>query len=151
MVDVDWTPEGDDLGEGIYPVEVDKAELRHAGSTGNKMVSIALVTGPNREYVCHDNIMIEGKGRGMGQKKLKAYGYAEGEPVSLEGFKGRRAFAAIHFREWQGKRRRNVDADAKGSMCGYWPADNPPPGFAALPSREAAPAATEDPFGDTPF
>lgn len=103
---------------GVYLAEVDKVEMETSDS-GNQMLIVQLRDAKSRAMICQDNIMLEGRGRGIGMAKLIQLGVAKGttsfEPLSLT---GRRVRIAVHHEEWNGKPRASVDIGADGFKCG---------------------------------
>ena len=117
------------LPEGVYLAEIASAESRQS-QAGDAMVNIALSEVGSRRHICYDNLMMNGRGAGIGVKKALSLGIAErykeeGEKrvrVSPpEHWKGHRAVVTVIMGEYKGKKRLEVDFGADG--FGYAPED----------------------------
>ena len=130
---VDWSPEpSGEFGPGIHLGRVAKCELRKSEKTGSRYFNVQFVAddplGGEESTLCFDVIMLEGRGRSIGQGKLKALGFEEGEAIeSSQDLIGRRAWLACARETYNGKERLKVDISADGSLCGYFFEDQPPP------------------------
>ena len=148
---VSGAPDKVNRNEGIYFVQVDGAEGR-TSQNGNAMISMKLISVDDYKFVVYDRIMLQGKegALSMTKAKLKALGFdlSKGtlEPEQLIGL---RAYVAIHLGKPndKGEQYMEVNIRAKGSKCGYWSEDEPPPsrqgnatdGFAAMPNEGETP------------
>ena len=128
------TPQ-DRLKPGWYNVEVGQVDDKIA-KTGVPMLTLGLVIidgeHEGREVNYADNIMLGGKGAGIGKKKLKAFGIdiSGGEEFDPATLRGRRAQAYLHYEEYKGQDNLRVKLNA--GSCGYSPlATNE--GFEAIP------------------
>ncbi len=119
--------EGGMAAEGSYLAEVQHAEKRRSGA-GDEMVNLAIVDAHTKKFLCYDNVMLEGKGAGIGAAKALSLGVAErteidGEKVvSIEdvySWKGARFVVTLTTGEWKGKKRMEADFGAEG--FGYAP------------------------------
>lgn len=130
MARIDWSPDTSGLPvPGIYPAEVHSVEEKKSKKPPySTYLKVKLVSIETRDTLCYDMIMLEGKGRGMGQRKLRVLGVDETtqeiDPASLV---GRRAFVAIIHEPYGDRLQAKVDGYAETSICGYWPYDGPPP------------------------
>jgi hypothetical protein len=151
MAQVDWSdPNETDLKSGIYLAQVEKAEEKPS-SKGDPMFKVTLKAVAFRTTLCDDFIMLGGKGRGMGQAKLKALGFGpDVKEIHASELVGQRVYARVAFQEYDDKRtgtkRRSLKVvNVEGSYCGYWPESEKPEGV--LEPDPAAQAADEsDPF-----
>lgn len=134
--------EGGLAAEGWHLIRVSNCE-RKTSQKGDAMYSIALER-PTGEFIGYDNIMLEGKGNGMGFQKLYALGGAEdlGDSVRYDDpdeLVGRQAYVYIRHGEYQGKTKCEVDIQM--GSCGYLPENKPPRDMA---SSGSAPADLDD-------
>lgn len=137
---------------GWYLAEV-TAATRKTSRAGDAMYNLELCT-PGGDWLCYDNIMLEGKGNGIGFRRLFALGAARDQGDSVEYAEahqlvGKRAYVYLKHGEWEGKKRAEVDVSQ--GRAGYLPPNEPPdeqPG--AVDSREDAdefePEADDIPF-----
>jgi len=158
MARVDWTPEPEnDFKPGAYLVEVLDAQEKRSSSSGALMFSIRLgAVDFESRTLCFDNLMLEGKGRGMGTKKLQAFGIQEGaEEVLASQLEGKRAYVFVVEDEYKGKKSLKP-ALKKGTHCGYW-LESDRDSVEKLHQNIPANAGEENPFlsaaedDDTPF
>ena len=89
-------------------------------------------------FLCYDTVMLEGKGLGIGLKKLQQLGVARKDEErgkwtvdDIEEWTGRSVCLTIHHEEFNGKTRAKVDFQAEGfgyrAMNGNGPPPIPPP------------------------
>lgn len=159
MAKINWTPEEGSASKmmpGRYLAEVGtKAEVRMSKKTEHPYFNVPfLAVDFGNAFLCYDVIMLDGKGRGMGQKKLEALGFDKGVPsIESSDLIGRRVYVEVTEDEWNGKIRLQVDAGSS-PYCGYWP-ESENPGEVREPSDSAAINMGLDidtnPDDDTPF
>lgn len=148
--------------EGWHLVRINRCDQKRS-KDGELMYNWSMVDSKTREFIGYDVIMLEGKGNGIGIKKLLAIGLAEdhgdgydyAEPSQCDGTE---AWAYIYHDTYSGKKSCKVDISF-GSM-GYQHKSSPPiqgvPGTAKpQEQRNAAPGyggpATAEDDGDIPF
>ena len=144
--------------EGRYEVEIIEAEAKRSKKVPHDpMLTIVVkVLGQSYEYtdretgqieqrpvVVYDNLMMAGRGAGMGAAKSKAFGreLVKGTPVEEHDYIGLRAMAYLKHETYQGKTRLKVDS-YQGEYCGYDPVGTPSP---------ASTKAEDTDFDDIPF
>lgn len=122
-VDTNETDNPASAGEpGIYPILIRSCKEKHAKSSGEPMFSIEIENEQTHEKLCYANIMLGGKGFGMGKAALKALlGDFKGD-LHASHLVGKRAWAALKLDEYQGKVRLQIDG--RQGRAGYYPWDS---------------------------
>ena len=126
MVNIDMTKPTRELpAPGTYFCIIKKATQKQSRS-GDQMFDIEIHDTTTDVKLCHDNIMLEGRGWFSGRNKLLAFGFAEsfsGEVFSGD-LEGRMAYVAITHEIYDGKTVARVNG--KDGSSGYWPHGSPP-------------------------
>ena len=148
MPQIDWSEEerGPKLKPGTYKARVARAEEGMTkGDPPKEKIDVVLEADDFKNaFLCYDTLVLTGKGRGLGQSKLKALGFKEDRSsVEAADLLGRRVYVKVHEEEWpanSGKKRLKVESllydDEFGA--GYAPESLPPadvctPGPADIP------------------
>ena len=135
MVYVDTTQPDRELRPGVDLWRVIACEEKTSRS-GDAMLNLKLAREEDQGDHVYDVVMLEGKGRGIGIQKLRAFlpdGFkGELDPVSLI---GARVWADMSIEEYQGKQSLKVDIGGL-KHAGYQRADDPPDGRDAPPKDE---------------
>jgi len=128
MVEIDWTdpPAKSDMKPGLYKVRIASCELSKS-TKGSLMFALGLDSVEHNTELCRDWIMLEGKGRGIGIRKLRGLGFGEGdvEPGQLVG----KEFWVYTFKERYtnsdgiSMTSLKVDIDQNRETCGYFTSD----------------------------
>ena len=134
--DLDAVNDAPDTGgaipPGIYLVEVANAEVK-TSQAGNEYVSLRLAVvnenGSAGRTAAYDNLIFTGNpgALGMTKKKLACLGVeAKGkadQQAFIDMLLGRRVYIQTKLKEngWS-----EVDINAKGAKCGYWPENEGP-------------------------
>lgn len=107
-VDMNAPVEGD-VPEGTYLAEVKSAKEKTANS-GNAMIAIEF-RGVEETFSVYDNIMLMGKGWGLGRAKLVGLGVGSdfSGDLDLADLIGRRVYLHLAEEEYQGRKRLKVD------------------------------------------
>lgn len=135
--------------EAVYRAKVSSAK-EMTSSNGNGMFVLTLVDDDRRDApLCEDLVMLDGKGWAIGKEKLIALGLLSGDQeidiLPLD-FIGRVVFVAIKHtpEKWIGRDgdekmavKAKVDATTTTPWGGYWPENDPPPGY--VPPSDDAP------------
>lgn len=131
MVDVDWSdPVEEGKQPGIYLAEVKSVDSATSRKGDAMLVVEFLAVGfsGSEKDLCRDWIMLAGKGRGMGQKKLVGLGVERGATDwALTDLIGRRAWVEVEWRGWenqQGEKQKALGVAPttdNGCQMGYWP------------------------------
>lgn len=143
MAKVDWSETLPTAEPGFYLAEVRKCDEK-TSSGGDPYFNVELhdsdVNAENG-LLCWDNIMLAGKGRGLGQAKLKALGFSDkNADIDPPALVGRRAWIKLYHEIRENKTRIRVDSHFTPEFsCGYWPEASPPEG------------AKDAPVDDIPF
>lgn len=146
------------LPPGIYHAEVKKAEETRSKNSGDGMFILTLVSlDHGKKQLTKDYVMVEGKARGMGTRKLLALGL----PMKDESFfldasqiTGRRAYVNVveeEFTNDKGITRKTLKVQGvkdDGSSFGYWPDDAPPAAYTEKDEDDVGDPLSAD---DTPF
>ena len=107
---------------GKYLVEIKDAEKKDASRSGDGMVTIRakIVGGDHAGYSIFDNLMMTGRGAGIGASKAKAFGVTlkKGRTVDTDDFIGRRAYCFAAPELYRGKTHLRPDIK-QGEDCGY--------------------------------
>lgn len=136
MVKVNWTETlSNDFKPGYHLAEVKKcAEKKSAAGDPYFNVELYSMGMFGAEgLICFDIIMLDGKGRGLGQAKLKALGFSDkNSDLAPEDLVGRRAWVKVYHDTYEGKQRLKVESVFEPTFsCGYWPEASPPEGAVA--------------------
>lgn len=123
--------------EGVYLMEVVETETTESRD-GHGMVKLKLRAVGVRGLEIKDNIMLGGRGWGIGRAKLTALGVPEGFSGQLDPseLRDRRVFVFLANEDWTpkqgphaGKTFTNLKPDpSQGTHSGYQPESNPPAG-----------------------
>lgn len=156
MARPDWTPEPEnDFKPGAYLVEILKAEERWSKNNALYFNVRLGAVDYDMDTLCFDVFMLEGRGRGMGTKKLEAFGVPKGQAeVHASELEGQRAYVFVIEDDWDGKKRLKP-ATKKGTHCGYW-LESDKDSVEKLHENVPVNAGEENPFlddetDDTPF
>lgn len=144
MIPKSEVSEGGLAAKGWHEAVVSDCEEKVAKGSGNRYYNLAFES-PAGEFLAYDVAMLEGKGNGIGIKKLMAlgccddvgdsYDYAHAHEV-----KGSRCWIFLDHETYDGKTRAKVDI--RTGQCGYLPLSSPPP------ESQRASSAEPDPYGD---
>lgn len=126
---------------GIYLVEIKDAKDEISKSAGDQMITLALHDVKTGDYLCHDRIMMGGKGENIGLDKLEVLGIGEGDSFETGSLVGKRIWVSCEERDWNNEKQLQVDISAKGSQAGFWPEGKPPEG-----AKPAKPTDDDIPF-----
>jgi hypothetical protein len=147
MAHVDMSRPDRVLNPGVDLWEVyDAKEKRSSSQT--LMFAMQYQRVGDRSDFLWDNIMLEGRGWGIGKKRLAALGIApdhKGEIPAAQ-LMERRVYVATHVTSYNGSDRLSVNADAL-THAGYQPESDPPSGAVGTPRD---PGSVSDVDG-TPF
>ena len=104
---------------GIYPVYVKKC-IEKDSSGGDPMFVLTLTHQKTGAPICRHNVMLAGKGKGLGVAALKALGYDDGLKGNVypEDVEQRRAWVAIKHVVYKDKDQAGVDISR--GKCGWW-------------------------------
>jgi hypothetical protein len=132
---------------GRYLVEITETKEKKSRRSGDGMVTIRtrIVEGDHAGYSIFDNIMLTGRGAGIGASKARAFGVRvkKGQPVNARDFIGRRAYCLAAPEEYRGKTHLQPDID-QGEDCGY-------DAVLDAPSNEVVEKMVEDAPGEETF
>ena len=127
--------------EGWHLVEVRQSREKRSNN-GDDYYSVELVGAPSGKHVAWDNIMLGGKGAGIGLRKLKVLDGAQRNATDTgwdihppRRLVGTRAFVHVFHKafEWNGEQRTNCAVSIREGEAGYRAPDDPPEGFTADP------------------
>lgn len=112
---------------GWHLAEV-KAATRKTSRAGDAMYNLELCT-PAGDWICYDHIMLEGKGNGIGFRRLFALGAARDQGDSVEYAEahqlvGKRVYVFIQHEEYNDKKVAKVGISQ--GRAGYLPESEPP-------------------------
>jgi len=114
---------------GLYTLVCLKAQLKHAKASGDRYISVECKV-QGRDAKVWETIMLEGKGKGMGQSKLIGWGFKAGIDPEPHEFVDREVQAHLKYEEWQGEQWLKVDTRANRTGGYLLPAtyagDEPP-------------------------
>lgn len=140
---------------GWHRVEVAKAEKKRSKSASrDAYFNLELVNPDTKSILGWDVAMLEGKGNGIGIKKLAALGAATRQdggwvvpdnPGEVVGCRGWAYFVHKEYTDSEGKAKIGTKVDIDHGEKGYLAEDDTPPS-AEMPTADG----TEDDFGD-PF
>ena len=157
MPRVDWTPPAPRREPGCYEVEIGSKIEEKVSRKGDAYLRYPLMSVEDGEYICHDMMMLEGPGRGIGQEKLKALGFDESTPAfETHELIGKRVFAQIYeraYKDGDGNPKKALDVNIEaGPHKGYWPHGSPPQHVTEMSDSQAIDAAPDSlDIDDTPF
>ncbi len=123
--------------EGWHHVEVRESQEKQS-SNGNDYYNLELVSVGSDHRVAYDNIMLTGKGAGIGLRKLKVLGGAQRNAEDTgwdihppQRLIGTRAFVHVFHKgyEWNGEQRTNCAVSVSEGDAGYRAPSDPPEGF----------------------
>jgi hypothetical protein len=149
--DVDWSPTEPDIPTGLYLLEVQDAEVK-TSKKGAAYLNMKLLDAKSGRFVCYDILMLQGDARWSGQAKLSALGFSKhASPATVETLIGRRVWAYVTTREYNGQLQLCVDGKAKGSKAGFYPENERPeePFYNQIPLTTNPTPKENDP--DAPF
>lgn len=149
MARMNWTkPENSNYEPGVYLAEIRKCELKHSKKSGDPYLNVEwhdladpFETGGST-LIGWDILMMDGKGRGLSQAKLKVLGFDEGQgEIMPEDLVGRRAWVTWEWQEFNGEKRLKVASTFRPEFsCGYRHESQPPENA----STSTAPIGDED-------
>lgn len=144
MPRMNWTEtSGSGYEPGIYLAEVKKCEAK-VSKKADPYLNIewhdTSPIGP-QGLICWDVVMMDGKGRSLGQAKLRALGFDEEcELIEPEDLIGRRAWIQVGWQDYNGQKNLKVLSGFEPSFTsGYWSEGSPPDGVAASPTADDTP------------
>lgn len=145
MVHVDMNKPDRDIPEGIFLVEVIKAEAKRSRK-GDLMIGLTLVHAQTGEEAARDVVMLEGPGWGLGKAKLTALGLGEFrgdlDPATLV---GKRVWASIEPREYDGRTYASINTKLL-RYAGLQAEDEKPEGGTVLEPEEGGEDSEPTPF-----
>lgn len=132
--------------EGRYFAEVSACEEKSSKS-GDDYYNLSFTEVGTGRFLCYDIAMLEGKGAGIGVKKLKAVGGAveEGDEYAIKPAGeviGGRVYLHLVHESYGDKTRCVPDFKCDAAPFGYEPCDPP-----SVPAP-SAPSTVPDPFSD---
>ena len=151
IFDVDWTPTEPEIPTGLYLLEVQGAEIK-TSKKGDQYLNLKLLDPKSGSFVCYDILMLTGAARWSGQAKLSALGFSKhASPKTVDELVGRRVWAYVTTREFNGQLQLCVDGKAKKSHAGFYPEKEKPeqPFYNEIPT--AKPEETKGGSDFTPF
>jgi hypothetical protein len=154
VANVNWSEDGKGqrLSPGIYRCEL-RGCTEKMSANGNAMFAVKLhaLDIPGHPLLAFDNIMLSGKGRYFGTRKLAALGFSQTQTeIQAYELEGRPFYAAVIEESYQGKTRLKVNVEEPGSASGYW--QHEPAGYVAPAVQPAAPAVDEvEDIDNVPF
>lgn len=154
---IDWSDDNDGpvMRAGCYLAEVVTAEEKRAKTSGNPMISLRWVAVDHgRQHLAWDNLLLGGKGKGIGLRRLEALGVERGtKNIDVNKLVGRQCYIHLVEEEYQGKKKLAVALD-RGTHMGY-SAQKPDVGVIEqeTPSNVGDDffSPSEDEGGDVPF
>jgi len=139
----EWKP-------GVYLAQVKSVEVKSSSTNGDKYLNLCFgAVDFEGQTLCFDIAMLEGRGRGIGTKKLEALGVPtdqdEFEEAALVGV---RVYVNLVEETYEGEARMKVNIKPKDSYCGYWPESEKPDGvITELEPKKEGYQIEDDPIG----